>query len=401
MQVTSVKEFLSNKKIIFFLLGTFCLISNMATSFTVVPIYLMSKGATVAQVGISTAFYSIVAIILRVFLGPIADRKGRKPSMLASAVAFALASLLIWWAPSFYLHLAARCVQAIGLAFFMSTGSSVVSDVATNAVQGSCMGIYRGFLNLGFMLGPVISIGISKIGYGEMFIANILMAGIAGILFSLVPETGKNTEKTKHESLLKNYQELLKNKKLILFYLLIVSFSMGYGAIMSNAGIYLQTIPNIWSSALFLFLISGTGFLACLIAGRLVDLFGIKRVLLPAICFAVAGLVAMFTVQYFGNIAYILAAICFGIGNNGAVTCVVTGIGGATRGELKATSFSVQESSIDGGNAIGSIVFGLVATYIGLGKGFLAIAMLIALSSGILVVLAFNKKKVGKMDDQN
>ena len=365
----------------------------MATGFTVVPIYLMSKGASVAQVGISTAFYSVVAIILRIFLGPVADRKGRKPAMIASAVAFGLASLLIWLAPNFSLHLAARCVQAVGLALFMSTGSSVVSDVAIKAVQGSCMGIYRGFLNLGFMLGPVISIGISRIGYREMFIANIIMAVIAGILFSLVPETGKNTKDTKQESLLKNYVELLTDRKLLLYYLLIVSFSMGYGTIMGNAGIYLQTIPDIWTSALFLFLVSGSGFLACLVAGRLVDLFGIKKVLLPTIGFAITGLVAMFLVPQLGNIAFVLAAICFGIGNNGAVTCVVTGIEEATRGELKATSFSVQESSIDGGNAIGSSIFGAVATYIGLNNGFLAIALLMVLSSGILVTLAFNKKR--------
>ena len=398
MKFNSTRDFVRDRRILFFLLGTFFFMINISVSYSVVPVFLISQNYTLAQVGISSTIFSLSAIVLRIFLGPMADRKGRKFSLLISAVSYVLSWFLIWLAPSFELHLVARIIQATGLALYMSTGSSVVSDVAHKEVLGSCMGIYRGFLGFGFVLGPVIAFMLIKMSFAAMFIGNIAFATISLLLLTFIQETGvinKGLVKVK-KRFFASYVELLKNKNLLRYYLLVVTVTSGFGILSTNSAIYLNSLEGVVSPSVFLFFIAGLGMLASLIGGRLIDRFGIRKVVIPAVALALTGFLLMSLVESFGNYAIFFVILTIGLGTNGTVISSITGIERGTRKDLMATSFAIEECAYDGGFAIGNLVFGFLVTGLGYSFGFLIIGLIMGLSylTIFLTDYIYNKKTV-------
>lgn len=362
------------------------------------PVYLISKNATLPQVGISSTIYSLSAIILRIFFGPLADKKGRKFSLLISAFSFILSWILIWWAPSFSLHIVARVIQSIGLALYMSTGSSVVSDVASPKILGTCMGIYRGFLGLGFVLGPVIAFKLIEISFPAMFIGNIIFATISLLLLLFIKETGvrskENIIRKKH--FFSNNLELLRNHNLLRYYLLVVTITSGFGILSTNSAIYLSSLDGVMSPSLFLFSLASIGMIASFASGRLVDKFGIRKTIIPSVIMALVGFLAMALIGSFGNVALVFVIISIGFGTNSTVVSSITGIERGTRKDLMATSFSIQESAYDGGFAIGNLIFGFLVISLGYSYSFLIVGLLMSLSylSVFLIDYMFSKKFV-------
>lgn len=382
MKYSSSKDFLKDRRILFFLFGTFFFMINIAVSYSIVPVYLISQNATLAQIGISSTVYSLSAILLRIFLGPLADNKGRKFSLLISALSFILSWILIWWAPSFSLHIFARIIQSIGLALYMSTGSSVVSDVAEPKILGTCMGIYRGFLGLGFVLGPVIAFKLIEISFSAMFLGNIAFATISLLLLSFIKETSVISKEisVKGKKIFANYRELLKNHYLLRYYLLVITITSGFGILSTNSAIYLSGLEGVISPSLFLFSLASVGMIASFLGGNLVDKFGIRRVIIPAVIMALAGFLSMALISNIGNIAIVFVIITIGFGTNSTVVSSITGIERGTRKDLMATSFSIQESAYDGGFAIGNFIFGFLVIGLGYSYSFLIIGLLMGLS---------------------
>ncbi len=398
MKFHSAKEFLKNKKVLFFLFGTLFFMINISVSYSVVPVFLISQNATLAQVGISTSVYSFAAIILRIFLGPLSDKKGRKFTLLVSASSLIISWILIWIAPSFELHLVARVIQAIGLALYMSTGSSVVSDIADKKVLGSFLGIHRGFMGFGFLLGPVIGLTLIKISATFLFLGMISIALLSLILLTFISETGVIVKGKQKNSLFDNYKELLKNHSLLRYYLLVITLTSGFGIVDTNSAIFLNSLDGIISPSLFLLSIAGMGMLASIIGGRLIDRFGIKKVIIPGVFLAFTGFMSMSLVEMIGNYALFIAIFSLGLGTNSTIISAITGIQRATRKELKATSFVIQDCAFDGGFVVGNLIFGFLVTGLGYSYSFLIIGLLIGLSYLIILIsdYRFNKDSLTK-----
>ncbi len=383
MKIESVGEFIKNRKMLFFLFGTFLFMMNISISYSVVPVYLISQNFTIAQIGISTTIYSLSAIFLRIFLGPLADSKGRKFALLISSFSFVISWMFIWFAPNFQVHLIARFVQAIGLAMYMSSASSVVSDVVHNKVLGSCMGIYRGFISMGVILGPVYALALSGIGFNVMFIGTIATSLISFILITFISETKvdfTNSENKKKNTMVKDYLVLLKNPRLLRYYLAIMTATSGYGIINTNSAVFLGGLKGVLNPSTFLFLFGCVGMVASLASGRRTDKHGIKSVIIPGAFLALAGFFSMAFVESFGNIALFMVIIAMGFGTNSLVISSITGIGRETSNDLKATSYSIMESAYDGGFAVGNLIFGLMVTAFGYSYGFLIVGFILTLA---------------------
>ncbi|KAF0092589.1 MAG: major facilitator superfamily protein [Fusobacteria bacterium] len=383
MKIENVGEFIKNRKMLFFLFGTFLFMMNISISYSVVPVYLVSQNFTLAQIGISTTIYSLSAIFLRIFLGPLADRKGRKFALLISSFSFVISWMFIWFAPNFEVHLIARFVQAIGLAMYMSSASSVISDVVDNRILGSCMGIYRGFISMGVILGPVYALTLSGIGFNVMFIGIMATSFLSFILITFFSETKVafgDLESTKKNNMVKDYLTLLKNPRLLRYYLAIMTVTSGFGIINTNSAVFLGSLEGVLKPSTFLFLFGCVGMVASLVSGRRTDRRGIKSVIIPGAFLALAGFFSMAFVESFGNLALFMVIVAMGFGTNSLVISSITGIGRETRNDLKATSYSIMESAYDGGFAVGNLIFGIMVTAFGYSQGFLIVGIILTLS---------------------
>ncbi|MEM6325270.1 MAG: multidrug effflux MFS transporter [Pseudomonadota bacterium] len=118
--------------------------------------------------------------------GPLSDRLGRRPVLLAGLILYAVASLLAWAATSIELLLAARVVQGLGAAGPRVAVVAAIRDL----YQGARMAQITSFATAVFMLVPAIApfMGawiIDFTGWRGIFIAFALWACLMALWFAL------------------------------------------------------------------------------------------------------------------------------------------------------------------------------------------------------------------------
>ena len=97
-------------------------------------------------------YYLFFAVGLLVF-GPMSDRIGRRPVLLAGLGIYAVASALCALAPTIEVLIAARVLQALGAGAADSMTNSVVKDTFREEKRQVALS----FIQLMFILGPVVA----------------------------------------------------------------------------------------------------------------------------------------------------------------------------------------------------------------------------------------------------
>lgn len=126
-----------------------------ALMWALVPVYMVSKGATLIEIGWVTGVYALVWSASQLWTGPLSDRIGRKlPAVAgfflcaAGVAAFPfLASVPAWGI--------AAAVTGVGMALLYPTLIAAMSDIAHPSWRGSALGVYRFWRDLGYAIGAL------------------------------------------------------------------------------------------------------------------------------------------------------------------------------------------------------------------------------------------------------
>ncbi|WP_341663552.1 multidrug effflux MFS transporter [Vibrio sp.] len=144
-----------------------------------------------AQASQTLSVYFIAFALGVVFWGIAADKWGRRPTMLAGILIYALASILALFTDQFSLLIAARITAAFGIA----VGSVVTQTMLRDVFSGDKLGKVFSLMSMGIALGPVFGMAIGGHlvhfgGHFYVFAASLIMSVLLGI-YCLVklPET--------------------------------------------------------------------------------------------------------------------------------------------------------------------------------------------------------------------
>jgi len=146
------QNFARDLSLMFF--AAFFVFVNFYTSVTVIPLYVIELGGDEFFAGLQGTVFFVSGVILRFYFGHLADRTGRKVPLLIGAFAFATTPLLLLLVSSCWMFIPIRIYQGIGLAAFLSSGSSFVADIVPRERLGSYMGAYRLVITLALLTGP-------------------------------------------------------------------------------------------------------------------------------------------------------------------------------------------------------------------------------------------------------
>ena len=157
----------------------------------VIALYARSFGVLQSAIGVAIAIYGLARFLVAVPTGQLADRFGRRATLVMGGLLTALGNLLCAYAPSFPALVGARFVAGAGAAMILVTGVIVLADITAPAHRGRTMAIYQGVFTFAVGVGPLPG-GYLAERYGLH--APFLVYAVAGFLAAIVawlqiPET--------------------------------------------------------------------------------------------------------------------------------------------------------------------------------------------------------------------
>lgn len=108
-------------------------------------------------VALVTTVFVLFSLASTALMANLSDRHGRRPVFLASVAIFALGSLLVAVAPSFWMIVAARAVQGIGAGGISPAASAIVGDVFPSEQRGKALGLIGATFGMAFVFGPPLA----------------------------------------------------------------------------------------------------------------------------------------------------------------------------------------------------------------------------------------------------
>lgn len=372
-------------------IGTLVLIAGGAA--LSLNVFLPSLPAMAAHFGVdyalmqlSVSLYLGMTAVLQVVVGPISDRFGRRPVMLATTAIFVLASLGAILAPSFGLFLACRLTQAvIATGFVLSR--AVVRDMVPQDAAASMIGWVTMGMSLVPMVGPMVG-GALEASFGWQASFAVLAAFGAG-LFVLVWADMGETARGRATSLAeqaRHYPALLRSQR-FWGYALAAGFASGaFFAFLGGApfvgtqvfGMDAATL-GLWFGAPALGYMAGNG-----LSGHYSVRFGVNRMVLAGSLVATAGLAllcALTLAGLGGPPAFFGLMVTVGLGNGLLLPSANAGML-SVRPQLAASAAGIGGALIIGFGAALSALAGVVLTAFG---GSLPLVALMLLTSAASV----------------
>jgi len=135
-------------------------------------------GVPYAQMQLAVTLYLGLSAALQIILGPLSDRYGRRPVLLASGAIFLVASLGTILAPTVEVFLVCRMAQAV-IASGLVLSRAIVRDMVPDAEAASMIGYVTMGMSIVPMIGPVLG-GILDEAFGwQANFSLLLVLGVA------------------------------------------------------------------------------------------------------------------------------------------------------------------------------------------------------------------------------
>ena len=136
--------------------------------------------------------YTVVMASLLLFSGSMADRLGRRRTLVIGLGLFSAASLLCSFAPTVELLVAFRVLQGIGASMLNPVAMSIITNTFTDPRErAQAVGVWGAVFGASLALGPIVGGAlVSTAGWRWIFLMNIPL-GLAAIALTLrfVPES--------------------------------------------------------------------------------------------------------------------------------------------------------------------------------------------------------------------
>ena len=175
--------------------------------------------ATSGVVQLTLTVYLAGLAVCQIFYGPLSDRYGRRPVLLAGMALFIVSSVACALATSIEALIIARGFQAIGGASGMILSRAIVRDLFSREKSASVLG----YVTMAWVLAPMVAPSIGGLlDQWYSFRASFWLLTVAASLVFLasiawLPETNRNPQP--HASLLRFalYTQLLKNRTFVAY----------------------------------------------------------------------------------------------------------------------------------------------------------------------------------------
>ena len=318
--------------------------------------------ADYAIVSLSIAGYLAITAILQILIGPLSDRFGRRPVLLATLFIFVIASLGCLLAENIWVFLFFRFLQGAIIA-----GSALSPAIMRDMMPAKQAASILGYIAMAMAIAPMLGGALDELfGWRSSFLAYIV---IGLTVFTLTWMDLGETNKSPSESFgrqMKAYPALLGSQR-FWGYALCMAFSTGaFYTFLAGAPLVTRVLFDMSAGTLGIYLGSITGgfFLGSFIAARFSKKNSLVAMMLAGRIIACTGLligIALFALGIVHEFTLFGATIFVGIGNGVTMPSSNAGVM-SVRSDLAGSASGLAGALTVGGGAILTGISGIIVT---------------------------------------
>jgi MFS transporter, DHA1 family, multidrug resistance protein len=253
--------------------------------------------ASTAQGQLTISSYLIGFAVGQIIYGPVSDRHGRKPVLLAAIALYCAASLACALSTSIEMLIAARAVQALGGSGGIVLARAIVRDLYSGDRAGRELAVIGAVMALAPVLAPIAG-GALQTGFGwRSVFFTLVAAGLAGagIVWWLLPETltQRTAEPISLSSIAASYRAVGRDPAYLAYVGLATMSFAGLFAWISGASFVLQDLYGLTPFAFgFAFAVGSVGYMTgSLLSAHLTRWLGLDRIIgIGGVVIAAGGL---------------------------------------------------------------------------------------------------------------
>jgi len=351
------------------------------------PLYVIQLGGTPADAGIVSGALAFTAMLLRPFVGYVADAWRRRPLVLVGTACYGLASIVYLFSSTVGMLVAGRVVHGFGLSNYTTAANAYLADIAPPKRRAEAMGWYAVAMDVGLVVGPAVGFFVAQsIGFRNLFYFSAGLAFTAFAVSTLARERRLRPAGPRHAWTLRT--------GIVALDALPVAWTafclgMGFGPVAAFLSIY-ATSRGVGNPGLYFTMQAVALLCTRSFAGKLADRRGRGYVMTPGLC--LAGLALILLPFAYDLPHFLLSAALWGVGFGAAqpatMALLVDRVPLSQRGQAMSTYFL----GFDAGISLGSIGLGFVGQAIGLSLMWPIAGLVVVL--GMLGLLAG-----GRMND--
>ncbi|HXC88656.1 MAG TPA: MFS transporter [Stellaceae bacterium] len=288
------------------------------------PFYAVRFGATAPEVTWLLATYSLMQLVAAPLWGRLSDRAGRRPVLMASMAASALAYLWLGAANTLWMLFAARALAG-ACAGNIAAAQAYIADITKPEDRAHGMGMIGAAFGLGFIIGPAVggllagnNPATADLATPAWVAAGLSFAALCGVLAVLreshPPERrGQATPQGRIGLILGALRRPVLSQLIAVFFLVILAF-----AAMESIFALWALRQLDWGPEKVGFVFAYLGLLSAVMQGgltrRLTKRYGEERLLLCGLVLLAIGLVVVPFSRSLGVLGGAFAVLAIGLG---------------------------------------------------------------------------------------
>ncbi|WP_235893973.1 MFS transporter [Oceanidesulfovibrio indonesiensis] len=337
---------------------TLMVVLGVASVTPAFPLVMEALGVSAHQIGLVVTSFTIPGVVLTPVMGVLADRYGRKRTIVPSLILFGLAGFACGFARDFTLLLALRFLQGVGAAALGALNITIIGDLFSGTRRATALGLNASVLALAVAAYPILGGSLAYFGWFAPFFLPVLAVPLGLIVLTRLD----NPEPTEHQKLGEYFLAIwagIRNPQVLgLLLATMATFMIIYGPVLTYLPVYLNEVFNASSFSIGC-IISAASLMTALVAsqlGRLAARFSERR--LFKVAFLVYAIACALLPHMDGLWWYILPIALFGLGQGLNLPSVQSLLTAYAPMEQRGAFMAVNGMALRLGQTIGPLVMG-------------------------------------------
>jgi MFS family permease len=354
------------------------------------PFYAERFQASPQQVTVLLATFSFFQMLASPVWGRLSDRVGRRPVLMASMAAAALAYLWLGFASALWMLFAARALAG-ACAGNIAAAQAYIADVTPPEKRARGMGMIGAAFGLGFIIGPALGGALAgdNLATANLRAPGLLACGLSviallGVVFVLKESLPAGLAPRPRKSRIAALRDALARRALARLLLVFFLAILAFGGMESVFALWAMAQFG-WGPSQIGYLFTYIGVLSAVmqggLIGRLTARFGEEKLLVAGLVLIALGLLA---IPLSHDLAVLIIAVsCLAIGMGAMQPSLNSLISRRAAAEEQGEVMGVAQSIASLSRVLGPLFAGVLFAGLGRNSPFLVGMVLVAAAAAI------------------